>query len=741
MRTRIGRYRLLEKIGEGGMGEVFVAEDPDLGRRVAIKTLHGDVADATGKERMRREARAAAAVSHPGICQIHEVGEVEGDTFLAMELLEGEPLSTRLERGPLPLREALGTSLALLDALSAIHRHGLVHRDLKPANVFLTPHGPKILDFGLALPVEGDASNAARLTRIGMLVGTPGYMAPEQWTGGEVSPRTDLFAAGAILLEMIAGRPAFEGRNVPEFMESVLHSQPPTLTGGGAVPAVDRLVQRSLSKEATERFASAEEMAAGVRSLLAALDGSERADALSLRRLLVIPFRPLGEEGESAFLAQGLADALSLSLSGIEGLAVQSARAGARYAREEPDLSRIARETQVQLVLTGTLLRAGGKLRVHAELLRAPEGTIAWARKFEAPEEDLFGTQDRIAAQIVDSLSLDFARRRAPRADAPATPKAYEYFLRAQQLSYNFGKLSEARELFRLAVAEDPGYAPAWARLGRVSRVMAKYGHGDPDALLAEAASALERALALNPDLPAAHNHYAHYEIEELGRSKEAMVRLLGRARRSPTDADLWAGLVVACRFCGLLDASLEADRRARRLDPGVRTSASYTLWMRGEYEEALRRDDEDHGWMTFYALPLLGRSEEAARRGRLMEARAGSALERNVFTSNRAAIEGDRAACAEATRALADSAFRDPEGIFCCARNLIHVGEADPGLALLDRAVGRGFHCVAALRNDPWLEPVRGDARFRAILDAALLGHEAARAAYREAGGEALLG
>src|SRR5262245_49874870 len=209
---RIGRYRILHKLGQGGMGIVYAAEDPTLGRRVALKTIAHP--DDESRRRFRREARAAASVSHPHACQIFEIGEDAGRLFIAMELLEGEPLSERLKRGPLAVAEALRLAREMLSALGALHAQGVVHRDLKPSNVFVTPHGTKVLDFGLARPVtidSGPSSLESDLTRSGLMVGTPRYMAPEQILGDPIDARTDVFAAGAVLFETLAGRPAFPG--------------------------------------------------------------------------------------------------------------------------------------------------------------------------------------------------------------------------------------------------------------------------------------------------------------------------------------------------------------------------------------------------------------------------------------------------------------------------------------------------------------------------------------------------
>jgi len=734
-----GRYRLVEKLGEGGMGVVYAAEDRQLGRRVAIKTVRAALAGAAARQRLLREARTAAGINHPHICQVLEVGEHQGELFVAMELLEGEPLGARLGRGPLPLSEALPLIIDILRALEVLHRRGIVHRDLKPNNVFLTPHGVKLLDFGLARSF--DDVSADRLTQTGIFVGTPGYMAPEVFSGAEPGPAADLFAAGALAIEMIAGVPAFAADTPAEAFHAVLSDQPPNLTGGPAVEAADRILQRALSKRPEERPVSAAAMAEELAEAAALIDGSEVPGATSFQRLLVVPFRMLKPDEEIAFLPFGLADALNTSLSGLDGLAVLSSHIGARYA-EELDLARVAKETESKLVLTGTILRQKDRIRVATQLLEAPAGTLVWSDTSEIAVDDIFRLQDELARNLVDSLALKLAPgRKRLQSDVPANSAAYECFLRANQLAYNFGQLDQARDLYKRCLEADDRYAPAWAQLGRVHRVMAKYSYGDPESDLAEADHAFRKALELNPNLSLAHHLYAFYQIEELGESKQAMVRMLRQARRRPTDAQLLSGLVLACRFCGLLDASIEADRRARRIDPGIRTSVQYTFCSAGEYENALRHDDEDLGWVHYHAWPLLGRADEAVARCREREQRSLNEVERSLLESHRTAIEGDRAACVVSTNRVLQSSFHDPEGRAFCARNLIRVGETDAGLTELESIVGRGWFCDRQLMVDPWMDPVRDDPRFGAILERARAGREDANAAYEEAGGSVLLG
>src|SRR6476620_5146547 len=268
MPARIGRYAIQRKLGEGGMGIVFAARDDRLERTIAVKTMSAPASDETARQRMWREARAAASVNHPNVCQIYEVGEDAGRLFIAMELLEGEALSERLQRGPLSPSDALPIGLGMLAALSALHARGIVHRDLKPSNVFLTVHGVKLLDFGLARPeLNETVSDEKALTRTGMLMGTPRYMAPEQVSGEALSVRSDLFAAGAILFEMLAGRPAFGGRTIAEVLHATRYEQPPALRGSPVVAGIDRVIRKAMAKSPSDRPSSAEEMAEELRGI------------------------------------------------------------------------------------------------------------------------------------------------------------------------------------------------------------------------------------------------------------------------------------------------------------------------------------------------------------------------------------------------------------------------------------------------------------------------------------------
>ena len=746
--ARIGHYAIGHKLGEGGMGVVYAARDERLERPVALKTMSSLANDETARKRFWREARSAASVNHPNVCQIYEIGEDDGELFIAMELLEGEVLAERLRRGPFSPSEALPIGLDMLAALSALHARGIVHRDLKPSNVFLTPHGVKLLDFGLARPeLDGSLAEVTGLTRTGVVMGTPRYMAPEQASGEAVDARTDLFAAAAILFEMLAGRPAFAGRTVIEILHATRYEQPPALTGSPAVAAIDRVIRRALAKRPDERPPSAEVMAEELRAVRGA-DGNDTPTlAHALTRLVVLPFRVLRPDSETDFLAFSLADAIATSLSGIGSLVLRSSAVAARFAGETADLKALAAEADVDRVVMGTLLRSGDQLRAVAQLVEAPSGTLLTSQAVQSSMGDLFRLQDDIARRVVDALSLPLTGGPAPSTpDAPHDARAYELYLRANELARTYDGLAGARDLYQRCVDLDPRFAPAWARLGRCYRVIGKYIDGAPESE-SRAEEAFCRALAINPRLSIAHKFYANLEAD-IGQPESALVRLLGEAARHGNDPELFAGLVHACRYCGLFEQSIDAHAEARRLDPNVPTSLDQTLLMAGDVERLMAIEPPaiiagaDDG-IRVIALGLAGRRDEA--RARLLDMRQQpSRIPAFLSWIDYLLAWLDRRPADMITRMSALSSLKiqdDPEAIFQEGWLLCDVGEHARGLPYLQRAVAKGYVVAPTLAARPQFDAIRSEPAFAAVLAAADAGRQHALAAFREAGGERLLG
>lgn len=724
------------------MGEVYLARDPRLDRQVAVKVVGADVGD-EARARLRREARLAAAISHPRLCTIHEVGEQDDELWLAMELLEGESLEARIADGPLSPGEAVDRLLEVLAGLAALHERGVVHRDLKPTNIFLTAHGAKLLDFGLATPTGSAARDATRITRAGMMVGTPLYMAPELWRGEEATPASDLFACGAVLYEAVSGRVPFAGASVFEVCEAVVRGEPPALDGAPGIGALDRLIQRALARKPDARFASAREMAAELERWKQRAGGDLDSSARVLRRLLVAPFRLLRPEAGLDFLGGALAESISMSLGGLEGLSVVSPRVlgGAGPG----DLAALAGDRTIDVALVGSLLAAGGRVRLTAELVELPGATVRWSGVAEAATDDLFALVDELARQTVDALRLRLTPRDESRLEQerPADGPAYELYLRAIDVGRSVGDggaLRRARELLRECVERDPKFAPGWAQLGRLDRVLGKFGHAGIDESRREAQRAFERALSLAPDSALVHHLYTPFEIEVLGAPARAMQRLLERIERRSSDANLFAGLVTACRYCGLLEASLAAAERARRLDPGLLTSVDYTWWLRGDYERACEADRNPTPFVRNYSWSMMGREAEAIAAYSVWLDEPNPVL-RGLANAAIGALTGDRARTIEGVRSMTEPGFADPEGLYFLVRYLARVEARDEAVALFDRVVDAGFTVPSSWRRDPWLDSLRGLPRFDTAIERADAAVDNARRLFAQSGGQRLLG
>ena len=747
--TRFGPYEVTAKIGEGGMGEVYQATDTRLGRTVAIKVLPEHVAsDPDLKQRFEREARTVAALNHPHICTLYDIGQEGGTNFLVMEYLEGETLDERLARGPLPLGDAVQQTLVILSALEAVHRRGLIHRDLKPANLFLTTHGLKLLDFGLARPIAPALSaTTAKMTQAGTVLGTPQYLAPESLHGQPVDARADLFAVGTLLYEMLTGQPPFRADSLAALLHAVAHDRPPALTGSAAIAAVDRVIHRAMAKRPDDRYQSADAMSQDLRDVLArTTDSAETPTARPITRLIALPLRVLRPDSETDFLAFSLPDAIAGSLSGLDSLVVRSSVVAAKFSVEAPDVAEIAAQADVDIVLVGTLLRAGQGLRVSMQLLEAPGGTVLWSHQTQVSLGDLFQMQDDVAQHIVESLASPLVTQELSQArrDTPATAQAYEYYLRGNQLSAK-GHMSRpdatewelARDFYRRCVEEDPAFAPAWAQLGQVYRLTEKYFGTEAQDLLTDADAAFQRALGLNPDLPMAHKLYAYLEVEQ-GRAPDAMLRLIEQAKKRRADPELFAGLVHACRYCGLLEASLAAHEHAQRLDPKMPTSVINTYWHLGEYGRLADSEFERTPVLVAMAWLMLNRAPDVI--DALTALRRTTGRMSHLFTAVRAAAQGQRDETVAAIDRCA-SGFHDPEGLFYLTRLSAHVGDVEGALALFDRVVAGGFYCFPSFARDSWLDGLRTHAEFRRVLSLAEARHREATATLRDAGGERVLG
>jgi len=745
----IGRFRITRRLGEGGMGVVYAAEDDALQREVAIKLLRTDAA--ARSTALLREARAAARVTHPSVCTIYEVGEYEGTPYLVMELLDGQSVAARLSTGPLGPFDACSILIPALEALDALHREGLVHLDIKPANIFITSRGVKLLDFGLARGLSA-VDPASTQSSAGLLAGTPAYMAPEQVRSEPVDARTDIFAAGILLYELVTGERPFRGATFVDVLQAVMTEHPPALSGSAALVAIDRVVQRAMAKDPGDRFASAAAMALELRRVADLPRDVLPVQIKRLKRIAVLPFRLLRPDPEIDFLRLGLADALGTSLAGHDDIIVRSALALPAGVASSDDVLKTGGELDADFVLTGTVLRSGTRVRVSAQLVHVGTGHAKWAQQTDGTLDDLFALQDDIACTMMSSLPFAKSPSRDS-AEIPRSEVAYRLYLQANQLARQPQTWLAARSLYRESTAADDRFAPSWAALGRLERVLAKYQVDGADVAQGyeEAERALTRALELSPALPQAHYHYAQLEADT-GRTEEALRRLLRRLHVRQTEPEIYAGLVLVCRFCGLLDASVAAHESATALDPTFKTSIGLTRLARREFEAVLElASGESDVELRMIALAALNRRAEALELAREPRPRiSGSdniAPMRQFF---RAYLEGRTEDAIAALHVAAGvdpknlhvwPRFPDGEDVLWMARLYTKLGFTGLGVLGFRAAIEQGYFCVEQFEGDSWLDPIRSDAAFPDAMTLARARHRRAVDIFTDEGGLGLLG
>jgi tetratricopeptide (TPR) repeat protein len=380
------------------------------------------------------------------------------------------------------------------------------------------------------------------------------------------------------------------------------------------------------------------------------------------------------------------------------------------------------------------------QLRLTTQLVEAPSGTLIWSKASQVELSDIFQLEDTLVSGVVESLALPLTagERQQLAHDAPASATAYDLYLRANEAGKEFTGFAEAIGLYEQCVALDPRYAPAWARLGRARWMVGKFSGAEEK--LGEGRSAIERALELNPDLPLAHNLYTNTQVDQ-GQAMDALRRLLKRLRSSKTDPELFAGLTHASRYCGLLQASLEADRQARRLDPSIQTTVAHTLFAMGNYQGALDAGTRDFGYFTALRLAMLGRVEDAIAVLKEKEPFVPQQRGQVFMSSLRTLLEGDREASLQACEDVMARAFKDPEGEYYLARQFAYLSNTARAIPMLKKAVDEGYFCYPQMASDPWLDPVRGDAEFKRILQKAQAKHQEAIEVFKAEGGPPLLG
>jgi TolB-like protein/tetratricopeptide (TPR) repeat protein len=709
--TTLGRYQIVSLLGSGGMGEVYRARDERLGRDVAIKVLNA-APDSDRLTRFEREARATALLAHPNILTIFDVGSHDGAPFIVCELLEGQTLRGRLASGPIKPGEAIGIALQLARGVAAAHAVRVVHRDIKPENLFITHDGTlKILDFGLAkLKTEALLANDAETVDVsspGLLIGTPGYMAPEQVRGAVVDERTDIFAIGTVLHEMLTAIQLFRRPSSAETIAAVLNDRPRAM-GSGIPVALERIVFRCLEKDPADRFQSASELAVVLETARGATPAPGESPATAAtggeKSIAVLPFLDMSPGRDHDYLCDGIAEELIGSLTHVAGLRVAARSTSFQFRDSMADARAGGARLGVDSVLEGGVRKIGDRLRVTVQLVDVADGYQRWSQRFDGGMDDIFDMQDKIAESVATALRGMLSSSQKDALRRPGTEvEAYEHFLRGRRVLYEITQSSagEAASFFRQAIEIDPLYAPAHAGLAQVYGWEYEWWGGE-DRAFESADNASRRALELAPGLSEAHTARG-FVLALRGRYEEASREFDEALRLNPNSFEALYLYARACFAWGRIERSAELFGRGGEVQP----------------------EDFQCPILRAQSLGMLGRVKEAEEVNREGIRRAERRLElaprdpRALSLGASALMDaGERDRALEWSARAAALAPEDPAVLINAACTYAKNGDKEKALDYLEQSFAKGFGKRDWVENDPDYEILRDDPRFQAMLE-----------------------
>jgi serine/threonine protein kinase/tetratricopeptide (TPR) repeat protein len=732
------RYDVERELGVGGMATVYLARDKKHGREVAIKVLQPELAESLGRERFVREIRLAARLNHPHILPVHDSGEADGFLYFVMPVMQGQTLRDRLrQEGQLSVESAVRIATEVADALDYAHRHDVVHRDIKPENILLHEGHAVVADFGIGKAIVAAASDSATFTQIGVTVGTPAYMSPEQAAGDELDGRSDLFALGCVLYEMLTGEAAFTGPTAQAVIARRFVHTPPAVTSVRAVvPAsISQAVAQLLSKAPSDRHATGAQLVAALVSAPAPIVAAPTR-VTGETSIAVLPFASLSRDPDDEFFADGVTEEILNALAQIPKLRVAGRSSAFSFKGKNEDLRSMGAKLNVGTILEGTIRRAGNRLRVTAQLSNVSDGYQLWAERYDRVAEDVFAVQDEIAAAIADRLRLTLAAEQTGRALKPPTQdlRAYELYLKGRALLYQRGRsIPAALECFEQAVALDPRYAQAWAGMADGYTTSGYSGFMPGPDVMPKAIAAARRALELDPELAEAHCAFACATMM-WERDYELAEREFKRALElnpNYAQAQAWYGLFFLQWTSGREREALDILGDAVRNDPlssYAQVILSFAEVVSAKYDDAIahgRRgvelDPKSYlaQWALMEALNNAGHYDEAAARAESALAISG----RHIWALCGLAKVYQRWGKPDAARRIfAEAEERERSGYMqpsMMAYAAAAAGETERGIAYADRAEReRDPLFVIMARSWPDYDDLRRDPRFAAIVD-----------------------
>jgi len=773
----ISHYRILEKLGEGGMGVVYKAEDTTLGRTVALKFLPPELTrDAAAKERFVHEARAASALDHPNICTIHEVAETEdGQTFIAMAYYEGEDLKSKIEQGPLKLDEALDIAVQIAQGLAKAHGQGIVHRDIKPANILITKDGlVKIVDFGLA------KLGGLKLTKTGMTLGTAQYMSPEQARGEQVDQRTDIWSLGIVLYEMLTGKHAFPGEYDQATLYAIMNEEPEPVTAlrAGVPMELERIVMRCLAKNPAERHQTAADLIADLQHLRRTIstDGqSTRASrsavtepgrrtrcwfwgvpvlllaavvisivitrkpsphtATSQESIAVLPFVDMSPKKDQEYFCDGMTEAIINRLSTIKDLKVPARTSVFVFKGKVHDIREIGEKLQVRTVLEGSVQKGGNQLRITAQLINVADGYHIWSETYDRELKDVFVIQDEISSAIVSALKLQISSEEKQKmSERPIdNVAAYECYLKAYDKIWRFSEsaLDSANRYLQDGIAIVGDNALLYSALALVDWQYVNIGAKQED-YITRAEEYAEKALALDPDFPTAHEVLASIYKDFLGNPQEAIRHYKKALAANPNELNALRKLAyMYIVSIGKPAAALPLMERARQVDPlepWKYLSQGMLHFYDGQYPLALEQsrkfyeaDTENPLSQFFYAWMLVCTNERDEALSIIDE--SARLTPDNVCTKfglllKYGMLKDRERAFGEMTSDFQKTCKRDPEWSYYVALMLSSLDARPEALDWLENAVNRGFFNYPALEKTKFLDNLRAEERFKKLME-----------------------